>query len=255
MGALGKWFYSVDWAAAGSVANIFLAFITLLYVLLTYLLVRESLRARDPLLSVDFELRDSQLLLTVENRGMTPAKDIRIEVVRDSDWLTTASFGKSLSVHHAVRQGISYLAPSRKLLYLLAVPRLAKDSIDESGIELRVSFHSLGGKRFRQDMTCKFNHLEGVEFDSFRDPITAIASDVRRAVSILSGIEMQRGISFGPPQKCCIMCAELIIESAKKCKHCGEFQEPPRAETKSANARKRRQQLGAHQEGGATAGS
>jgi hypothetical protein len=255
MGALGAWYYSVDWDVAGSVANIFLALITLLYVILTYLLVRESLRARDPLVSVDFELKDTQLLLTVENRGMTPAKDIRIEVVRESDWLTTASHGKSLSAHHAVRNGISYLAPSRKLLYWLAVPRLAKDSIDESGVELRVSFCSLGGKRFRQDMTCKFNHLEGVEYGSFKDPIAAIASDVQRAVSILSGMEMQRDISIGLPKKYCIMCAELIMEPAKKCKHCGEFQEPPRSEAKPARARKRQQPLGATHESDATAAS
>lgn len=64
-------------------ATVALAWLTSKYVRLTGKLVEETQRSREPSVTVDFEIPDHSLRLIIINHGMSPAKNIRISVLKD----------------------------------------------------------------------------------------------------------------------------------------------------------------------------
>jgi hypothetical protein len=123
-----------------AVATAVLAWLTSRYVRLTGELVEESRRSREPSVAVDFEMPDRSLRLIVCNYGRSPAKDVRITVLKDVTWLRGSQSRTGLADIGPVKNGISYLTPSRRLRYYLGFPNW-KDTLDEGmEVSLQIRF-------------------------------------------------------------------------------------------------------------------
>jgi len=211
-----------------AIATVLLAVLTARYVKLTGRLVEESKRLRDPVVTVDFELPDWALIMVIENHGLTAAKDVRIELLKDTDWLCSRSDGGSqLADVGAVKTGVSYLTPDRKLKYEVGHPNWQDMPEGPVDVCLRLTYESLSGEQFSETVSYDFRQVQNVLFDSFRDPNAAVAKAIRDAESSRRSQGQMAGFMsrmVAPTTKNCEFCAEPIRADAKKCKHCGEMQ-------------------------------
>jgi hypothetical protein len=211
-----------------TVATVVLAGLTFRYVKLTGRLVEESQRLRDPVVTVDFELPDFIMLVVVENHGLSPARNIRLELSRDSDWLRGRGDATGLSEAQPFSSGVSYLTPGRKLKYEAGVPNWREMPDGPVEVAFRLTYESLSGERFQEDVRYDFRQMERVLFDSFRDPNEAVAKAIRDAESSRRSQgqmgRIMRSLTTAQSKRC-EMCAETILGDAKKCKHCGAIQE------------------------------
>ena len=208
-----------------ALATVALAIFNYRYVRLTRRLVQESQRSREPLVTIDFEMPErNQVRLVVANHGLSPARDIRITVDRDIQW--THLFGaKAFSEFGVMRNGISYLTPSRKFKYLVGIPNLTA-SEDALQAEFRIDYADNAGKRYHDSIIYDFTAFREVLFESFKDPNLMVAEAIRKAER--SRERQGRPFDLGVSRtKKCSMCAETIPAEAKKCSHCLELQVRP----------------------------
>lgn len=231
-------YVSVASTAVVAVATVLLAVFTWKYMRLTGSLVQESRRLRDPLVTVDFEMPDHSLNLAVENHGLSPARDVRIEVLQDSEWIRAGKDEVGLKGIEPVVKGVSYLTPGRKLKYRVGFLDW-RNKPDHPTVSLRVSYSSLDGEVFERVIDFDFEQLSGVLFDSFRDPIQTVAEAIR---DVERNRESRGRLDevFAPATKPCRMCAETILADAKKCWHCSEMQAPARRPTRTSSGRRKR---------------
>jgi hypothetical protein len=192
-------------------------------------MVEESQKSRDPLVTVDFEILDRSLRLVVENHGLSPAKNVRIAVLEDVQWVRMAKPRQGLAECGAVKKGISYLTPSRKLKYYLGFPNWNDPSNDQMEVSLRITYENEAGKEYHHVADFDFRQMREVLVESFKDPNSAVAEAIRGSELHRQLDDYTRQISsswFAPKMKKCTMCAEMIPKEAKKCAHCHEMQEP-----------------------------
>jgi hypothetical protein len=210
-----------------TVATVVLAVLTRRYVMLTGRLVNESKRLRDPVVTVDFELPDHRLLTVVENHGLSPARNVRMEVLQDSDWVRGRGDECGIEDTQPVKAGVSYLTPGRKLKYEAGLPDWRHMPDGPIEVQFRVSYESMSGERFEESVHYDFRQMHNVLFASFRDPNDEVAKAVRDAESSRRSHnqmgDMMRRLST-PATKKCEACAEPILVEATKCKHCGAKQ-------------------------------
>jgi hypothetical protein len=194
-------------------------------------MVEESQKSRVPLVTVDFEILNRSLLLVVENHGLSPAKNVRIAVLKDVQWVRMAKPRQGLAECGAVKKGISYLTPSRKLKYYLGFPNWNDPSNDQMQASLRITYENEAGKEYHHVADFDFCQMREVLVESFKDPNSAVAEAIRDSELHRQLGEYTRQISsswFAPMmKKKCTMCAEMIPKEAKKCAHCHEMQELP----------------------------
>ena len=213
-----------------AVATVLLAWLTLRYVRLTSRMLEETQRSREPLVTVDFELPDQLLRLVVSNHGLSPAQNIRIEVLKDVRWLQMRNGLAGLTDCAPMVQGISYLTPMRKLKYYLGHPNWQVVKDIEIVASLRVSFEDGAGGKFSNIVEFDFGQMRDVLTESFKDPALSVAAAIRDAEQSRRSNEFTHNMfrSLGIPKipnlKKCPMCAEMIPEEAKKCSHCLEMQ-------------------------------
>jgi hypothetical protein len=208
--------------------TVVLAILTAKYVKLTGRLVEESKRSRDPLVTVDFEVSEYGLELVVENHGLTPARNVRIQIEQDSDWIRGDGDTRGLSGVQPIRHGISFLAPNRKLKYYAGQPDWHNVPEGPIPVKLSVSYEGPAGEKFHDKVEFNFQQLCEVLLSSFRDPSENVAKAIRDAErSRRSDQRLDASIRRvnARKTKACEMCAEQILVEAKKCKHCGATQE------------------------------
>lgn len=206
-----------------AIATTVLAILTWRYVRLTAALVEENREAREPLVGIDFELPDRGLRMVVANYGQSPATNIRIRVLRDVDWATRGD-GGGFANASPVADGISYLAPGRKLRYLLSY--LPGEGTPAEGMVARfeVTYENSRGQIRTEEMDFDFSQMGNVLFESFRDPVQRVAEAIDSAVrQQATNRQFERFAASRGATKPCPMCAEAIPEAAKKCAHCLEI--------------------------------
>jgi hypothetical protein len=207
-------------------ANVVLVILTSRYVRLTGRIVDESQKAREPFVTVDFELPDRTLRLVVENHGLMPARNIRIEVLRDVEWLRARKERTGLSDVGPIKEGISYLTPSRRLQYFLGYPNWKDASDDAMEASLRVTYQNDKGTNFETSFDFDFGQMRDVLFESFKDSNLAVAEAIKDAERSRQSHEWFGPLrTFDMMKKTCPMCAEVIPGGAKKCSHCGHMLE------------------------------
>lgn len=218
-----------------AIATVVLVYLTGRYVRLTRRLVEESKRLRDPLVTIDFETPDHQLRLVVANHGLSPARNIRVKLIQETDWLMGRGDRKGLAHARPFITGVSFLSPGRKLKYGAGFPdwRNIPDGPIEVAVE--ISYESLTGERFMETIQYDLRQLHGVLFESFRDPNTQIAEAIKRAEESHRMESRPLWVTL-PATKRCSICDEEIREGAKKCKHCGSIQSDSNERTQTKGA-------------------
>jgi hypothetical protein len=215
-------------------ATVALVWLTSRYVRLAGRMVEESQKSREPSVTVDFEIPDQSLRLVVENRGLSPAKNVRIAVLKDVQWLRMGTGRQGLADCGPIKEGISYLTPSRKLKYFLGFPNWTDTSDDQMEASLRVTYESEAGRQYDHIVDFDFDQMREVLSESFKDSNLAVAEAIRESERDRRLHESTRQMlgSFGArKRKKCPMCAEMIPEEAKKCAHCQEMQQNSRPTT------------------------
>jgi hypothetical protein len=214
-----------------TIATVALAIFTARYVRLTRGLVEESRRSRCPLVNIDFEVPDHRMNLVIENHGLSPARDVRIELVEERagfEWIGGFGGRSGLAEVAGLRKGVSYLTPARRLKYEVGFPNWSKMPEGPVVASFRVGFSSLDGERFEQNVDFDFDQLRGVLFESFRDPSQDVAKAIRDSESSRRSHQQFDGhfrSLIAPATKKCVMCSETILMDAKKCHFCGEMQD------------------------------
>lgn len=209
-------------------ATVALVWLTSRYVRLTGRMVEESQRSREPSVTVDFEIPDRSLRLVVENHGLSLAKNVRIAVLKDVQWLRMGAGRQGLAGCGAIKEGISYLTPSRKLKYYLGFPNWRDTSDDQMEASLRVTYENEAGRQYDHIVDFDFDQMREVLSESFKDSPLAVAEAIRDSERNRQSQEGIRRVlsSFGAREmKKCRMCAEMIPKEAKKCAHCQEMQD------------------------------
>jgi hypothetical protein len=191
-------------------------------------MVEESQKSREPSVTVDFEIPDRSLRLVVENHGLSPAKNVRIAVLKDVQWLRMGKGRQGLADCGPVKQGISYLTPSRKLKYYLGFPNWNDTPDDQIEASLRITYENEAGREYHHFVDFDFRQMREVLFESFKDSNLAVAEAIRESERNRQQHESthQMFSSFFPrAMKKCPMCAEMIPKEARKCAHCQEMLE------------------------------
>lgn len=213
-----------------AVATVVLVGLNYRYVRLTKQLVDESQKVREPAVMVDFEMPDRSLSLVVENRGLSPAQNVRIAILKDVQWLQIGKYAYGLVNCGPVKNGISYLSPSRKMKYYLGPPQWDGTADNQLEASLRITYENGRGKEYQQIVDFDFRQLREVLLEPFGDPNLAIAKAIEATERERRTHERTQrifnSISAGEKKKC-PMCAEFIPQEAKKCSHCHEMLDDP----------------------------
>jgi len=210
-------------------ATVVLVWLTSRYVRLTGRLVEESQKSREPLVTVDFEIHDNSLRLVIVNHGLSPARNVRIHVLKDVGCLRRMSGNRTgLADCGPIKEGVSYLTPSRKLKYYLGHLNCKDIPEDQLETSLHIIYENEAGKQYEHTVDFDFGQMREVLLESFKDPGLAVAEAIKEVESDRQRHERVSNIfsSYGGPKmKKCSMCAEMIPEEARKCAHCQTMQE------------------------------
>lgn len=166
-------------SAVAALTTIVLAVLTWRYVRLTANLLDHARQAAKPQVIVDLEFPSNMTHLVIENRGGSPARDVRFTVEKDVPWLKwhqdkPGGLGGVPPVAH----GVSYLTPGRRLVFLLGNFFGIPDG--ESGeIDLRIDFKDDEGASYTRRVSIDLAQYLGVSTGSFRNPADNIADAIR----------------------------------------------------------------------------
>ncbi len=203
-----------------TVATVVLALLTGKYIRFTREMVEEMRTARRPYVFVDLEFQDgSSVVLIVGNSGALPARNVSLSVVDQVPW-TRQGLDRILAIKH----GISYLAPERRLKY--EIGSLDWKRVRETGgsLRFRIRFETDQGKEVRHDTGIDLTQYVSVTpttFESEAAPVERALRSLERAVEWSR--ESSDSIASRWTHRSCPICGERISAAAKKCPHCLEF--------------------------------
>lgn len=207
-----------------AIATVVLVWLTSKYVRLTTHMVEDLKRSKEPVINVDFELPDHSLQLVLKNIGQSAAKNVKISILKDADWIRGHSDTKGLSGMPPFDKGVSYLVPGRTLKYWVGYPDWKKSEEHDFTISFQVDFENDQGNPFQHRIDIDMNQFQGVLFESFKDPSLFVADAIKETERSRRSQSRMTNMFNRPPQKIrCPICAESIMEKAEKCIHCGEW--------------------------------
>lgn len=212
-----------------AIATVILAWLTSRYVRLTKLMVDSMKEARDPAISIDFELPGHFLRFVIANTGHGTAKNIRFTVTNDVKFIDRGKDQVAIGTLAPIRNGISHLVPGRKLKYGVGFGSWHKKDDAAMLLSMRVDYENEEGKPFTQNIDIDMSQLDEVLYESFKDPGLAVAEAIRETERDRRRHEQfpsRSAFLYSSPKKPCPACGELVKEIAKKCCHCGEWIEP-----------------------------
>jgi hypothetical protein len=137
---------------------------TILYVILTYRLVRNSIQLLEeqnrPRIFVDYEslgMNWARIRLIVENRGVGAAHNIRLSVNPDMDCYSVDH--KRFSEHPFLKNGISYISPGRKREgFLTVLSGMPKEDFAIKPI-VTAEYENSRGKKYIEEFTIDFSYM------------------------------------------------------------------------------------------------
>lgn len=208
-------------------ATVVLVWLTSRYVLLTARMLEEAQRSREPAVTVDFEMPDGTLRMVLMNLGSSTARNVWVHVIKDAPWLQTGKERRGIADSAPAREGVSYLTPTRRLMYFLGFPNWGDKPDEQLEVSLRVTYENETGKAYEHIVNFDFGQMREVLFESFKDPGLAVADAIRDTErsrqSHQRGRRMFASLSASRTKQC-PMCAEMIPAEARKCSRCLEMQ-------------------------------
>lgn len=213
-------------AAINAAAAIVLAILTGRYVRLTARMAEEMRTARDPSIYVDIELESGgdDFILVVGNAGPSPAINLAFAVEDHVPWREPGKHGLGLVRLPAVTAGIQYLAPGRRLKYLVGSFDWSKASPEAPDCTIKVSYQSEGRRDFHRIANIRLTDYHHLRINAFDPPEALIANAIEDVRRDQQHYEHAKDTARMLKQQCPV-CAELISRQARKCPHCHEFLE------------------------------
>jgi hypothetical protein len=202
-------------AAAQVILALVLVGVTSWYAWLTRRAVRAAEQSRRPYIYLDFEFEGPRLaIVVVGNAGDRAAENVHFDVEQD----VQLEKGETLSGKvPPLSQGLQYLAPGRRYLYMFISPFDFSKGKEEAQFRAKVSYQ-FGRARYSETIRFSFSAFEGVLFRSFREPGTEVASEVHQLRQAYE--RTHRESPFKPRTTACPKCRELVRVGALKCPHC-----------------------------------
>lgn len=199
-----------------------LCILTGTYVLLTYRLLSEAKKDREPLVIVEITFPDQVGRLVVTNIGKSPACNIRFNIQDSSAWTHKEH---SIDKLFIAQRGISYLGPNRSLQYWLSTLDPKTMSRDDTLITIRIDYSNESGNKYSRTHVFDLKDYMNVLFTSFRDSSEQIAQELKGIKTEL-GRKRTRGSSIIMRSKLCPHCREAIAPDATRCYHCHSELDP-----------------------------
>lgn len=141
------------------------AFATIVYAILTWMLVSETKEMREvqtePRVSVVFQPREEWINfidLIVKNIGLGPAYDIKFNVKPDFEYRK----GRSLSEINFIKNGVKYLNPNQKIQFFLTNLVEGFDKKVKIPFTIEVSYKNKFGKKYSENFVIDFSELLGL---------------------------------------------------------------------------------------------
>jgi hypothetical protein len=214
------WLDAIDFlndnaAAAQAILALVLVGVTSWYAWLTRRAVRAAEQSRRPYIYLDFEFDGPSLaIVVVGNAGDRAAENVIFKVEQD----VQLSQGETLSAKvPPLSQGLQYLAPQRRYLYMFVSPFDFSKGKEDSQFRAKVSYQ-FGRDRYSETVRFSFSAFEGVMFRSFREPGTEVASELSQLRQAYD--RAHRESPFQPRTIACPKCREQVRVGALKCPHC-----------------------------------
>lgn len=167
------------------------AFATVVYAILTYMLVSETKEMREaqtePRVSVVFQPREEWINfidLIVKNIGLGPAYDIKFDVKPDFEYRN----GQSLSQINFIKNGVKYLDPNQKIQFFLTSMVENFDKKVKTPFTIEVTYKNKFGKKYSEKFVIDFSELVGLG-QLGEPPLHKIAKnieDIRKDIGHLS---------------------------------------------------------------------
>jgi len=200
--------------AVTAIATIILAVLTFTYVLLTKRMLSHMQKSQLPNLVAGFDFGGSgrELLLRITNMGSMIAKDICIEVIKES--ITWTGKNDGLSQLAPVRHGVSYLPPNQQLSFRIGFMDW-KESGENSEIELIIRYESESGEKLHSSLYFNLDQYRGMMLN--KDPESKIVRALERIEQQLKPDTMR---SFIFSKRYCKFCGEEIKSNVHVCPHC-----------------------------------
>jgi hypothetical protein len=208
-------------------ATLLLVVYTGRYVKLTNKLAAEAEARSYPSVYVDVELEgNDEVLFLIGNAGPTPAHDIRLQVSDNVAW--DGLLEETLANMPVFQNGLSYLAPGRKIRYRVGLFDWEGVNEGRSLIRANVQYCTSVGRQLSSSFKIDLRLYEGSYAPLLQEPLERIAGSVQEICYLKdrehSAAEAKQIISqIGPPRVACRSCCEQISSTAKKCPHCLEF--------------------------------
>ena len=162
--------------------------------------------------------------LTIQNAGLTPARDIRFSVEQDVSWFTAhKEEGPGLGSLRIMRSGVGYLPPGRTLRFYAG--RVEPDKIG-GVLKLQVEYQNDEGTRFVDDIAIDTDIYHSVRFDTYRSPGYEISSAIRQLIPEIRSLKRKDVRASITAFEVCRFCGETIVATARKCPHCLEWVRP-----------------------------
>lgn len=137
---------------------------TVIYVVLTNRLVRESRKSRKfqetPFIvaSISFSDFDRKvIMLKIKNIGLGYAQSVRFEVIKDYEWIDD----DPLKGRGAFKNGISSFPPNYELNYILVLLKEGqkKNILENEFVEFKIKYENLNNETFSNIYKLSFNEI------------------------------------------------------------------------------------------------
>jgi len=172
---------------------------TVVYALLTWRLASETRQMRrlqvQPEISVTIQPQEENMNfvdMVIENIGLGPAYDLRLETDSDLRWR-----GTKLVDMGVFQQGIRFFAPRQRLDFFLVNVADDFDKLMSTTVRVKAIFRDQRGERYTRDFALKFSEFQGLRRVG-TPPLTRLArsleqlrNDLYRSATGLQAIRVQ----------------------------------------------------------------
>ena len=156
------------------------AIATIVYAILTWRLVSETIKMRkvqtEPKISVTIQPSDAWINfvdMVIQNIGSGAAYDIKFRANPDFEYKK----GNFLSDFGFMRNGLEYLAPNQKLQFFLTIMTENFKEKIKTFFEITVTYHNSTGKTYEDIYLIDFSHLDGLR-NAGEPPMYKLAKNV-----------------------------------------------------------------------------
>ena len=171
--------------------NILLTVFTGVYVRLTYLILQERRRERQPDVYAELQSeRSLSISLLVSNRGDAPARNVSVYVVKDKiDWHNEEHTLQQASI---VKNGREYIRPGGQINYPIGTLNFNasnaedKEEIEHGDVEIIVTYENESGRDFGRVIEYKFSDQEESQLQTIQTPSGKMSSAIRSAGKSIS---------------------------------------------------------------------